>query len=101
MALEFTENCNISLEGRDVYFNNDSPVNEKEWVELKKQLKLAYLPTAISFDFINQTFNTIKDRWSGMTLRTSREQFLIHCMLNNIQCIEDREKGVYVVKRFL
>lgn len=99
MALEFTKNGSISLENRLAYFQADYPVDPEKWKSLKKQLSDSFLnPTAISFEFINKTFNPIKDGCSGMTLRTSREQFLLFCMDKYIHCIEDHQNGVYIVK---
>ncbi len=99
MALEFTKRGQISLENREAHFKNDSPTNPEKWDSLKKMLFNSFgKPTAISFSMINETFNPIKDTWSGMTLRTSREQFMNFCWDNYIQCIEDHNSGVYIVR---
>lgn len=85
MALEYLDNGLISLENRDAYFENGIPINPEKW-EIFKHLpeKAKREDIEVTIDSINECFSRVKDRWSGMTLRSSMDQFKVFCKINNL-----------------
>lgn len=81
MALEFTDDGFISLEGRKGVFESGKPVNNPPWDSVKEALEMLG-PTGhgeISERLVNETWNAIVDPYTGMVLSTPNEQFIKHC----------------------
>ncbi len=103
MALELTEKGRISLEGREkgigAVFVNGSPTNMPAWENFKNLPKelMRGDKKAITINAIEECFNPIKDPLSGLTLRSSTEQFEVFCESNFIKYSFDDEHFGYIV----
>ena len=85
MALEFLDNGLISLENREAHFEKGNPTDPEKWGMFK------YIPEdakkgdiEVTIYSINECFSKVKDSWSGMTLRSSMDQFKVFCESNDL-----------------
>ena len=104
MAIEYFENENTYIGNRDVYFEKGNPVDPDKW-EMFKRIpeEASFGDVEVTIDSINECFSRVKDSWTGITLKTSMDQFRVFCESNDLVFRERTETPSVIIrhKRFL
>jgi len=85
MALKYLKNGIASIENRLAHFEKVNPTDAEKWGMFKQIPQEAkYADIEVTIDSINDCFSSIKDSMSGITIRSSMEQFKVFCQQNNL-----------------
>ena len=97
MNIKFNIDGFEPLENRDVYFENTTPVNLKEYNFFKSQVD-RNKRTEFSYFLIQKIFNPVVSVWNNRHIHTSIDRFKMYCNANNLVFHERTETGGFIVE---